>query len=544
MIYLQRQILLFVFANFADNMIKISTAQCILFLLFFSKLGAQDVEVSVSTKLGNYQFFKSIDEIADFDTEKFLAFGSNQGKYYFSLFDHTTLNGIGGFAIEKPNNVYNCKSYLINNKIYFFYSVYDKGSDILNIYASILDSKGKFLKKDKKLGQFESSSKRKIGKIKMYLSPNKHHILITRDPNNRNFEEESMELLLADSNLNINYNKNVNFPFKGRDMKITEIVITDSATVVLSVQWNERHGYDDKKTSLHNNFTIFGIYPKEKEMRELSFAESNYKFETIKANYNNQTGKIFFVGIFQKDIEKTIGANSIYYFELDESKWQIANKTETTIPKDKMAAILKGNSYTERKENQAKQNSDKGIGLYKYRLQYVFTHSQNQLTLILEKSYSASSTSSTQPSTTFYSSGILQISINTEGAIVDFRLAPNAQISNYSREDIGFLPVRVNGKINYIFGDNIKNLDPKKVAKHNNSNYFATYTGAYGVQKGVLCLGYPEGDDWLLKKKKLFESKKESFDFNTTLHLVAENYTLFIQRKQDDFYIVKIAAKG
>lgn len=450
----------------------------------------------------------------------FLIYNNAKHTDVFVFYDAKTLKQTGTLQlpeIEKDGRTANSSEIIYKDgNLIRINAFYDKSNENYTVYGEVVDKKGKTVIKEKKLANFNARKKKFIGNISYYISPDKSKILIVREPPEKRYEENHMELSLVSSELNKIYEKNIEFPFIGKNIDITKVMLSDSGKAIVTAQWLPTRDEIKADPSMKDRITfkIFGIFPNENSMRDLVFTQEGKQYESLSGIENTVTGKISFIAIYRNDDKKYSGANSILYFEIDQTNWEIENKKSIVLSKELISEIYKNGKTSEKAEKKADKIADKGIGLIHYELTEIYTDSKDNLVLILEyihvrESCTTDPRTGTRTCTTYYlANQIIQLNLNDEAEITDYLLIPKKQEYVHTSQYNHFISLAANNKIYYFYNDNNKNHNLKKLASHNNDQYYFSF-GSIKKSRLTYVTSASEGNNKKIKKA-MFPTDKEN----------------------------------
>ncbi len=449
------------------------------------------------------------------DSTEFSVHHSTKSKNFFTFYD-MDMKKTGGFVIgEDEGRRADRYTWFMGNdgKLISLYSEYDRGSNENTVYGKILDRKGKVVESERKLVVVTEDRKKDVGTTTAYFSPDRTKILLMRLPPGKKYDQEEMEFSLFDENFETLYEKKIKFPYKNRQISVTDIMLTNSGRVIIVAHWEptkeEIRKDEDMKGTVF--FKIFGLDPKKDEMEELEFAEKGQSFSFVQGREDVRTGNIRFTGIYRDDLKgKYKGANGIFYFELDPTEFTIENKKFSRLSKDMLVDILK-TSESEKAERRAEKAVDKGQGLARYKFIDAFLDAEGRQRVILECQYMVQRCNTDSKGNTtcyyvYYYTNIAEVTLGEGGDVEALMVIPKWQVSTTTAYS-SFVTLASDGKLFYIYNDAASNFDSKKVDKKDGNNYAYVFNGL--IKKSLLAyVTTVEGKKKPVKKSFVKDTKQ------------------------------------
>ncbi len=359
------------------------------------------------------------------------------------------------------------------------YGYYDRKEDQNTVYGKITDRNGKEIVKEKVLARISASKKKYVGNLGQVLSKDQSKILIYREVTAKESEQEEIELWLYDDQLNKIYKKTMNFPYKNKQFRIQEFLVTNEGKVIIIASWIPTKADKDSKDML--SFMVFGLTEDKEELEEIKITK---KGSALSSAYGwvLDSGAVVFTGYYREGGDKKYryGANGIYYVKVNTNNWDVETSHFSKIPKDDLARVFANGSTSEKKKRRAEAAADRGAGLSSFYLRGLFFDEDGSVKIISQVEYMIQNCT-TDPKThvttctyTYYNMQVVEFDLDQEGNIIRTIVIPKSQIAGTPAYQ-GHIALLSDSRTYFIYNDADRNFNEKKVAKNGGNKFAYTF---------------------------------------------------------------------
>lgn len=449
-------------------------------------------------------------------------------KWYFSLNNEVLAlkENRGGFIVQKfsgssleeskrteseglPKGAVKEGTIQAGEKIYLFYSLWDRSATTEQLFVRELDFNTLKFKTDKLLisvsgkvsgvlysgGAFNYTVYDKF-KISMNFDESLFLVQYRINPEEKRdaLNKDKIGFHTFDLELNEVWKSLAQMPYTEKKMNNVGYCLDNFANVYIlaEVYKDETTKRTDKAGNPNYNLELIRIDADDQNL-STSNVELDDKFLTNYGFFEGNDHEIIISGYYSND--KYGGNNGMYVYRLDK-EGAIISKSINEFS----AEVLK---QFESKRTQSKVDAadKKGkVGLSNLKLRNLIIHNDGSITSIGEVHYVVSHYNSKtgQTTYTYYYEEMIVMNINPDGELVWMQKLPKFQVGGSPRGGMSFYYMSSNDNMYFLFLDNIKNLeiDENSVpAKHSDGQ--GGYLTAYQVSK--------ESGEW--KKLSIFDTR-------------------------------------
>jgi hypothetical protein len=391
-----------------------------------------------------------------------------------------------------------------------FYGRYSPKDDKYQLFGKVTNRGNKALVKDKLVVTINSDKRKNVGSVGVIRSKDHSKFLIYRISPDKKDADEAVDLWLYDDQLDKIYKKKLKFPYQSRQFNINEYLLTDSGSVFIIAEFFPTKA--ESKDGKNSSFKIFGINSNAEELEEIKVASKGQVFSSANGWLTDSGRSIAFTG-FYRDDKKNKGANGLFYVKINAIDWKKEIVSFSKIEEDDMAKILLGAGTSERAKKRAQKNVDKGWGLASYQLKNILYDESGKFRIITQLEYyvircTRDSKGNETCHTYYYNDQIVEFDMDDEGKIVKTIVVPKMQLTVDWNAALGHIYLATPKRVYYIFNDNDRNLDPKKVEKQKGNNFAYTFVG---TKKSRLVYAYQSDKKETIIKKPMTDSYKINF---------------------------------
>jgi hypothetical protein len=383
------------------------------------------------------------------------------------------------------------KRYFRGEEITSIYAYYDRKEDKNTIYGKITNRENKSIVKEKVLVSFNASKKKYIGTVGIATSEDKSKYLIFREPTDKKNAQETIEMWLYDDQLEKVFKKKLKFPYKNKQFIVQDYLVTNSGKVVIIAFYE---GIKDEGSS----FKVFGVSEDNEELDEIKIIPKGKQLSSAFGWVLDSGKSIVFTGFFRDD-KKNKGATGIYYVKINANAWEEEVTKFSKISEQDLSKIFVGANASEKAKKKAKKIINKGYGVNNILLKELFYDAEGNIKIVTQVEYMVQ-TCTTDPKTgrqtcyyTYYNQQIIEFDLDPNGKIVKSKVIPKQQriVERPMSIGIGFITFSFTtgvisptnylghivlqsptGRLYFIFNDNDKNFDKKKIEKKGGNKFY------------------------------------------------------------------------
>lgn len=404
--------------------------------------------------------------------------------------------------------------FMLNGQLLVFSSAYDSDLDKKTAYVQKMNtSDGSLSSKPKEVDLITGVKKKNSASFDFVLSGDSSKILIVHSDPYDKYANEKFSYKLVDPNMNVLWAASLELPYKDKYFSISNYRVDNSGKIfMLASIMKEKADRERKKPSYSYDIVIYDNANKslkeipvtlgDQYITDISFALTPKGTLAVGGFYSNKNSE---------------GLAGTFYMSIDKDK----NKVIAQGKKEFTSAFLS--------EFMSARRADKHKELYNYSIDHIVTLQNGGIIMVAEQFY-VNVVTTCQPkggcTTTYYYNynDIIVVNVNPDGSIKWTEHIPKTQIST---NDGGYYSsysfVLTGNKINFIYNDNRKNLDPNldpKRAKNGIGRKMITVNVAMNV------------DDGKFVKSSLFSAKEEKI-------YTRPKIAMQISGKQSLFYAIK-----
>ncbi len=382
--------------------------------------------------------------------------------------------------------------YMLNGQLLIFSTAYFSDQNKKIAYVQKINaSDGSLISAPKAIDQIVADKKKNSGSFSYVLSNDSSKILIVRNDPFEKYANEKFSYKLVDNNMNIIWTASLELPYKDKYFQISNYRVDNSGKVfMLAAVIKEKADRERKKPNY--SYNIISYNDATKTIKELPISLGD-KFISDISFAITPKGTIA-VGGFYSNKNDDGGLAGTFFMSVDKEKNQVIAKGT----KDFSSAFLS--------EFMSARRASKHKELYNYTIDYIVTQPNGGLIMIAEQSY-VNVVTTCQPkggcTTTYYYNynDIIVVNVNPDASIKWTQHIPKTQVST---NDGGYYSsysfVLTGNKLNFIYNDSPKNLDPNLDPKRARN----------GIgRKMITVLVAMDIGDGKFTKQSLFEAKKE-----------------------------------
>jgi len=439
--------------------------QSLYFLLLFPfLLSAQnDFDYKVSTP------YKVIDAyhkyyFSDLSEEKMIGIKIHKNAVHIQTFDTKTLKEIKREKFDDFPQKYNVSEVKkIKDKIYFFYTLWDKKTKIQQLFVRAIDfnrctfnSPGKMLFELKERVYFS------------YLyAPNQDKILIqcrkkpekVRDAINY----DKIGLYIFDAELNQLVGNEIQMPYTEKQMANIDYHVDKEGNPYILAKVradgsSKNFIGNGKNRTVNYHLELIKINVKNNSIKITKIELDEYQIASIWL-YEGVDKSILCAGFYNKKELSSQNADGVFLFKMDEDGL-IINKKFYKIPVEVL------NQYEKKitqKKNSKKDKKDKAE-FGSLVLRKLIVQPDNSILLVGEQYFivehtSTDSNGNTKTRYSYHYYDLLITKIDAEGELAWMRKLPKRQVGSRGRGGMGFKHMSINGNHYFVYLDNVKNME-------------------------------------------------------------------------------------
>lgn len=480
---------------------------------------------------------------SDVNEEKVISIKKDRKFVHIQTFDARTLKEIKHEKFKdfpKKHVLSTIKQ--IKNKIYFFYTVWDKKTKLQQLFVREVDfEKCTFNGPAKKL--FELNER--IYFSYMYAhDQNKILIQCRKNPEKRRdaINYDKIGLYIFDSELNQLVGNEIKMPYTEKQMDNIDYHIDKDGNPYLLAKVRADGSNKDfigkgKNKTINYHLEVLKINVEEKSIKITKIELDEYQIASIWL-YEGTDQSILCSGFYNKTENSSENADGVFLFKMD-TDGAITDKKFYEIPVE----IL--NQYEKKvvqKKNNKKDKKDKAeFGSLEMRK--LIVQPDNSILLIGEQYFIVQHTytdsnGNTRTRYSYHYYDLLITKINPDGTLAWMRKLPKRQVGGNGRGGMGIKHMTIDGNHYFVYLDNVKNIDlalDKRPAVHRDG-------------RGGFLTAYRLSDETgAVKKVSIFNTlevndKYKLYQFQTRRMVpVSENeFVVEFYKKQKEDVMIKI----
>jgi len=404
-------------------------------------------------------------------------------------------------AVGLPENFTFENVAIINNKLYFFYSLWDKENQLEQLFSREIDFE---------IGDFVGEAKflfKVNGKVTDAIPSSGVNFTYTYDKFNFNFSYDSTKIMVQyrkkpeikkdalnydvigfyvfDNNLEQLWNKEVKMPYTEKKMDNIDYAIdAEGNPYILSIVYDDNSSKMKKNKEGEANYHVelLRVNSTSDDIDKASvdvgnnFINKIYLYESPKnymvcaGLYNNGSAKI---GFFNSYVDNDANTDGIFIFKA-RKEGEIFDLAFYEIPVEVLNQYEK---LSTQKKNDKKDKKGKA-DFANLELHNMIIGADGSIVLVGEQLYSVTTTTvtsspqggtSTHSKTTYYANDMLVTKIDSSGKMAWMRKLPKKQLSAKGFNSISFKYINANDAHYVVFLDNLKNMNlslNKRPAQH------------------------------------------------------------------------------
>jgi len=463
------------------------------------------------------------------------------GSYKVSEHSNMTISATGKLVMKVDGGLGNFEGARnVGGKLVVFISDKKEGKNSIYIqeYSKELLPKGEA----KLLASFELEKNKSRGFFEVINSRNNDFFGVIWEIPGKKEEKDKYGFKIFDNDMNEISEGDYKMPFEGNLSSIQQHYLSNTGDYFISViEYSEGDKKLFRKYLNYKAMHIFHVNPD--GIEEFTLSLEGKRVEALTMNSDNE--RIMTLTGIYGDQDKA-GVSGLFYMRADFDKQEVIDEGFEKFGKDFITQ-----DWSDRDKEKAEKREKKGKGepqLYDYVMRQAEVLKDGSIVGSIEQyyvvvtTYTDPRTGSTRTTYTYYYNDIIAFKVNTDGEFDWLKRISKSQIStNDGGPYSSYARFVDNGKICFIFNDNVKNYDEtgKFIGRSNGD----VYTANYGKKKNVVAiveLGIDEGD---LTRKTFFDRQEISalavpkqfyIDYNTKEMLVYAVYG-----KKEKFGILK-----
>jgi hypothetical protein len=477
---------------------------------------------------------------SDFYTLRW-AGGALLGSYKISEHSNLTVTATGKLVMKVEDGIGNFEGARnVGGKLIVFISDKKDGKNNLFIqeYSKDLLPQGSV----KALASFDLEKNKSRGFFDVINSRNNDFFGVIWEIPGKKEEKDKYGFKIFDNDMNEISEGDYKMPFEGNLSSIHQHYLSNTGDYFISViEYSEGDKKLFRKYLNYKAMHIFHINPD--GIEEFTLSLEGKRVEALTMNSDNER-IMTLTGIYGD--QGKAGVSGLFYMRADFDKQEVIDEGFEKFGKDFITQ-----DWSDRDKEKAEKRENKGKGepqLYDYVMRQAEVLKDGSIVGSIEQyyvvvnTYTDPRTGSTRTTYTYYYNDIIAFKVNTDGEFDWLKRINKSQIStNDGGPYSSYARFVDNGKICFIFNDNVRNYDEsgKFIGKENGDVYIANY----GKKKNVVAIVELDIDEGELTRKTFFDRQEISalavpkqfyIDYNTKEMLVYAVYG-----KKEKFGILK-----
>ena len=477
---------------------------------------------------------------SDFYTLRW-AGGALLGSYKISEHSNLTVTATGKLVMKVEEGIGNFEGARnVGGKLIVFISDKKEGKNNLFIqeYSKDLLPQGSV----KALASFDLEKNKSRGFFDVINSRNNDFFGVIWEIPGKKEEKDKYGFKIFDNDMKEISEGDYKMPFEGNLSSIHQHYLSNTGDYFISViEYSEGDKKLFRKYLNYKAMHIFHVNPD--GIEEFTLSLEGKRVEALTMNSDNER-IMTLTGIYGD--QGKAGVSGLFYMRADFDKQEVIDEGFEKFGKDFITQ-----DWSDRDKEKAEKRENKGKGepqLYDYVMRQAEVLKDGSIVGSIEQyyvvvnTYTDPRTGSTRTTYTYYYNDIIAFKVNTDGEFDWLKRISKSQIStNDGGPYSSYARFVDNGKICFIFNDNVRNYDEsgKFIGKENGDVYAANY----GKKKNVVAIVELDIDEGELTRKTFFDRQEISalavpkqfyIDYNTNEMLVYAVYG-----KKEKFGILK-----
>ncbi|CAA6829260.1 MAG: Unknown protein [uncultured Aureispira sp.] len=440
---------------------KLSLYFLILFPILLSAQKSFDYKVSTPYKVidAYHKYYFS-----DVEKEKMISVKIDRKFVYIQTFDANTLKEI---KLEKFNDF--PKKYSlseikkIQDKIYFFYTTWDKRAKIQQLFAREINfDKCSFVGPAKKI--FELNERVYFSYLYAH-SQDKILIQCRKKPEKVRdaINYDKIGLYIFDENLNQLVGNEVEMPYTEKQMDNIDYHVDREGNPYLLAKVRADGSNKDflgkgKNKTVNYHLELIKINVKNKNIKITKIKLDEYQIASIWL-YEGRDKSILCAGFYNKEDKSSKNADGVFLFKVNEDGL-ITDKKFYEIPVEILNQYEK--KITQKKNN--KKDKKDNAEFSSLVIRKLIVQSDNSILLVGEQYFVVQHTytdsnGNTQTRSSYHYYDLLVTKIDAEGALAWMRKLPKRQVGSIGKGGMGVKHMSIDGNHYFVYLDNVKNME-------------------------------------------------------------------------------------
>lgn len=439
---------------------KLPIVFLLLFVLTQQVLG-QQVKFEVSKP------YKVIDGVKMYlsqeNNNKVLALKINRSGFYLQSFDTESMKELKRTKYKDFPKGYQIESLQwFGGRIFLFYSLYDKKTQIRDLYARQVDfEKAEFVGTDRNVMSIEG--KNVYLSIARSFDRSKFLVHYKRYPEHRRnvINHDVYGNFIFDADFNRISGGDVRMPYTEAQVNLVSYELdSDGNTYFLTeVKKEDAPKGKDRKVESSYNIELFKIPMGTKELRPTTRIQKDEFFNAMEL-FEGKKNQMVLAGFYSK--QNTGNTDGLFMYKID-SEGNLTDKQLYEIPVE----LLKEYTNERGKKRKEKEEAKDKAEFERLVMRDVKIQDDGSILMIGEQYFTVtrtytSSNGSISSRTTFHYYDILVTKIDADGDLAWMKKLPKRQVGSAGRGGLGFRYLEINGEHYFIYLDNVKNLDLPK----------------------------------------------------------------------------------
>lgn len=442
---------------------------------------------------------------SDFYTLRW-AGGALLGSYKITEHSNLTVSATGKLVMKVDGGLGNFEGARnVGGKLVVFISDKKEGKNSIYIqeYSKDLSPKGEA----KLLASFELEKNRSRGFFEVINSRNNDFFGVIWEIPGKKDEKDKYGFKIYDNDMNEISEGDYKLPFDGNLSTIQQHYLSNTGDYFISViEYTEGEKKLFKNYINYKAMHIFHINPE--GIEEFTLNLEGKRVEAMTMNSDNER-VMTLTGIYGD--EGKAGVSGLFYMRADFDDQVVIDEGFEKFGKDFITQ-----DWTDRQKEKAEKKEKKGKGepqLFNYVMRQAEVLKDGSIVGSIEQyyvvvtTYTDPRTGSSRTTYTYYYNDIIAFKVNTEGEFDWLKRINKYQVStNDGGPYSSYARFVDNGKICFIFNDNVKNYDEqgKFIVKENG----VVYSANYGKKKNVVAIVELDLDGGDVSRKTFFDRKE------------------------------------